>query len=192
MENSWWLRKAEDMQREADVNNSAGFFKSLKEVHGPQAKVSSTLLAVDGTTTITEPDQITGRWKEYFSGLLNAESTTDDSVLWNIEPFQEQTHLSNPPTMEDLRMAINKTKNNKSPGVDGIPAEIYKHGGEELLHKLYNLIHKCWCLKSVPQEHKDVLIIPIFKNKGDHRDCVTALITVAFLCWPLRGKSWQR
>ena len=43
------------MQREADENISAGFFKSLKEVYGPQAKTSSTLLSNDGTRVISEP-----------------------------------------------------------------------------------------------------------------------------------------
>ena len=55
--------------------------------------------------------------------LLKAESSTDDSVPQNITPFREQTHLTAAPTLEDVQMAINKTKNNKSPGSDGIPAE---------------------------------------------------------------------
>ena len=60
---------------------------------------------------------------------------------------------------------------NKSPGSDGIPAEIYKYGGEELMQRLFQLISECWLQRTVPQEFKDVLILPIFKNKGDHRDC---------------------
>ena len=38
------------MQKEADENNSAGFFKSLKEVDGPQAKMSNILLSRDSST----------------------------------------------------------------------------------------------------------------------------------------------
>ena len=41
MEDNWWLKRAEEMQEQADVNNSAGFFKSLKFIHGPQAKMST-------------------------------------------------------------------------------------------------------------------------------------------------------
>ena len=35
MENRWWLQKAQELQQKADENNSAGFFNSLKAVHGP-------------------------------------------------------------------------------------------------------------------------------------------------------------
>ena len=171
MENNWWLRKAEIMQQEADINNSAGFFKSLKEVYGPQAKTSSTLLSNDGTSVITEPSKLVDRWKEYFSTLLNAITDTDEIILNRITPYPQRQELDHAPSIDEIKAAINKTKMNKSPGSDGIPAEIYKYGGEELMQRLFQLISECWLQRTVPQEFKDVLILPIFKNKGDHRDC---------------------
>ena len=62
-------------------------------------------------------------------------------------------------------------KNGKAPGEDGITAEVYKHGGEQLMDEFHKLILLCWQQGTVPQGFKDVSIIPIFKNKGDHRDC---------------------
>ena len=171
MENQWWLEKAQDMQQLADENHSAGFFRSLKEVYGPQAQMCNTLLAEDGRTTLTEPDQLITRWKDYFDNLLNVEAITDDAILRRINAMPEQSHLNDPPTIEEVKIAIDKTKVNKSPGIDGIPAEVYKHGGEELTRRLHALIDKCWQQKTLPQEFKDVLIIPIFKNKGDCKDC---------------------
>ena len=171
MENDWWLQKAEVMQQEADVNNSAGFFKSLKEVYGPQARMNNALLSSDGTSVITEPTQLVRRWKEYFDGLLNAEAPTDEEILQTITPFPPQQELEETPTLEELNMAINKTKMNKSPGPDGIPPEVYKFGGEELTRRLHKLVEKCWQQKTLPQEFKDVLILPIYKNKGDYKDC---------------------
>ena len=61
IENDWWLQKAKKMQKEADENNSAGFFNSLKEMYGPQAKISNAILSDDGTEVITEPSQLIGR-----------------------------------------------------------------------------------------------------------------------------------
>ena len=40
-----------------------------------------------------------------------------------------------------------------------------------MIQRLHQLISECWLQKSVPQEFKDVPILPIFKNKGNHRDC---------------------
>ena len=32
----------------------------------------------------------------------------------------------------------------KSHGIDGIPAEVYQHGGEAVLAKLQDLFSNCW------------------------------------------------
>ena len=53
IEDDWWLRKAVDLQRAADENNSAGFFSGLKEVYGLQAQLSNSLLDKDGSSIIT-------------------------------------------------------------------------------------------------------------------------------------------
>ena len=171
MEDDWWLHKAEEMQKHADENNSAGFFNSLKAVHGPQAKMSNTLLAKDGTTNISEPSKLIERWCEYFGDLLSMEAVTDDSILNQLPNYQQMTDLDRVPTREELVTAIDKMKNGKAPGRDGIPAEIFKYGGELLTNRLYQLIVMSWQEGIIPQGFKDVSIVPIFKKKGDHRDC---------------------
>ena len=170
MEDEWWLHKAEELQKYADENNSAGFFKSLKLVHGPQAKMSNTLLSKDGATTISEPNKLMERWCEYFKDLLNVEAETDDSILNKLPVYRQRADLDIVPTREEVVESINKMKNGKAPGNDGIPSEIFKCGGEVLTDKLHLLIVKSWQQGIIPQGFKDVSIIPIFK-KGDHRDC---------------------
>ena len=171
MENEWWVQKAKELQDQADANNSLGFFNSLKEVYGPQAKMSDALLTADGTREITEPTKIVERWKEYFDGLLNEETIIDESIINEIPQYPEHTNMSDPPTIEEVQSAIKNSKSNKSPGVDGIPAEIFKAGGARLTEKLHQLILRCWEQKSLPQDFKDVILVPIYKNKGNHKDC---------------------
>lgn len=49
------------------------------------------------------------------------------------------TKIFDPPTYEDLEVALNKLNNNKALGEDGIPGELLKHGGDEFLSSLqYN------------------------------------------------------
>ena len=52
--------------------------------------------------------------------------------------------LGDPPTCEEIRKATMQLKVGKSPGTDGIPAEVYQHGGEAVLDKLQNLFTNCW------------------------------------------------
>ena len=50
-------------------------------------------------------------------------------------------HLNDPITMEELRKAVKATNIGKAPGLDGIPAEVIKHGGDGLLQQLLSV--KC-------------------------------------------------
>jgi hypothetical protein len=59
----------------------------------------------------------------------------------------------------------------KSPGSDGLPAEIFEHGGELLLLELTNLIRECWRQEKVPKQFKDANKIHLDKRKGDRSDC---------------------
>ena len=99
------------------------------------------------------------------------EAVTDESILNQLPGFQQRTELDAIPTREEVVLAINKMKNGKAPGNDGIPAEIFKHGGDLLTDRLYQLIVMSWQQGIVPQGFKDVSIVPIFKNKGNHHIC---------------------
>ena len=59
----------------------------------------------------------------------------------------------------------------KSPGIDGIPAEVYQHGGETVLDKLQDLFTNCWEKGTLPQDLRDAVIVSLYKNKTEKSDC---------------------
>jgi len=63
------------------------------------------------------------------------------------------------------RSKIAKLKHGKAPGIDGIPAEVYQHGGSALLRRLHDLFTKCWELGVLPQDPKDATIVSLYKNQ---------------------------
>ena len=50
------------------------------------------------------------------------------------------SELSESPTLQGVTGAINKLKNKKIPGADGIPADLLKYGGTTLSTRLKKLI----------------------------------------------------
>ena len=111
------------------------------------------------------------RWNQYFSHLLNTPSSIAQDALDRIVSLPEHSSLDVPPTIEEVAAAVSEMRNGKAPGSDGIPAEIYKHGGDALLHCLHALFKFVWQDEEVPQEFKDAAIVPIYKKKGDRFDC---------------------
>jgi len=57
------------------------------------------------------------------------------------------------------------------PGIDGLPAEVFKAGSLNLITMLTHLFQNIWNKRSVPQEFRDALIVHIFKRKGDRSVC---------------------
>ena len=68
-----------------------------------------------------------------------------------------------------MTRAIAGLKDGKAPGGDGIPAELWKHGGDNLFSRLHQLITNAWEVGSVPQAWKDASIVIIYK-KVDRTD----------------------
>ena len=61
-------------------------------------------------------------------------------------------------------------KNGKSPGIDNVPIELIKGGGEALSDILTKLCQKIWSTNKWPDAWTTSLIIPI-PNKGDLKKC---------------------
>ena len=91
-------------------------------------------------------------------------------ALDNIPLRITKTSLDEIPTMAEMARAIAGLKDGKAPGGDGIHAEVWKHGGDNLLSRLHQLIINAWEVGSVPQTWKDASTVTIYK-KGDWTDC---------------------
>ena len=61
-----------------------------------------------------------------------------------------------PPSHNEVRVAIQRLKNKKAAGPDGLPAELFKAGGDELVSSMQQLIYKIWLEESMPSR-KSVL-----------------------------------
>nr|XP_014354063.1 PREDICTED: RNA-directed DNA polymerase from mobile element jockey-like [Latimeria chalumnae] len=146
------------------------FFSATKAVYRPSSHGPTPLRSEDGSTLLKDIESIKIRWKEHYQKLLNLESTVTDDTIESIPQYPVREALASPPTFEEVCEAIRQMKNNKAPGPDGIPAEVFKVGGETMTNKLYTLLLKIWNTEEIPADLRNANIITIFK-KGDKSVC---------------------
>jgi hypothetical protein len=87
---------------------------------------------------------------------------------------QIEVHTAAPlvidPSPFEVEIAIENLKRYKSPGSDGIPAELIQARGEILRSKIHKLIKSIWNKEELPDQWKESIIVPLHK-KGDKTDC---------------------
>ena len=64
---------------------------------------------------------------------------------------------------EKVKEATMQLKVGKSPGIDGILAEVYQIGEEAELDKLQDLFTNCWEKGTLPQDLRDAVIVSRYK-----------------------------
>ena len=93
------------------------------------------------------------------------------------------TSLDLPPTIDEVSKAIKQTSSGKSPGMDGIPAEIFKSAGPVALEAFHSLLTSIWEEEGVPKEFRNATVVYPFRNRGSTTDCGTyrgiSLLSVA-------------
>lgn len=90
-------------------------------------------------------------------------------VLEELPQLPINGNMGRSPTLEEVQDAVREMKNNKAAGHDGIPAEVLKQAGPDLLSHIHTLLLKIWEEEKIPAQFKDALIVSIFK-KGDKTD----------------------
>nr|VZI01406.1 unnamed protein product [Spirometra erinaceieuropaei] len=150
-------------------DNKAAFYRS--PVYGPPTKGTAPLLSADGSTLLTEKTQILQRWAEHFRGFLNRPSVISDAAIARLPQVETNADLDLPPSLQETITAVQQLSSGKAPGSDAIPAEVYKHGGPQLMDHLTALFQEMWRQGEVPQDFKDATIVHLYKRKGNLQVC---------------------
>ena len=120
--------------------------------------------------TIADPADVLDRWSAHFESVLNRDSVVLPETIGPVPQLRIRDELMDVPSVDEVWRSIAKLKNGKSAGMDGIPGEIWKYGGEVLLNRLHTLIVDVWESEEVPKEWRDGIFIPLHK-KGDKSIC---------------------
>ena len=83
---------------------------------------------------------ILNRWAEHFSTLLNHHNDADINITESHPQLTPIYELDETPSLIEAIQAVKRLKDNKSPGPDGIQAELLKKGGYALKIKFHELV----------------------------------------------------
>ena len=165
-----WREYGEELTKTSKTS-PRDFYKSVKAMRLREESFIPTEVIMDSSGVLLyEEHEIKVRWAEYFQQLLNP--NTGEHSIQQFQPNFQQDH--EPSILEqETRRAINKSKNNKSPGIDEIPAEAVKICGEIGIKWLTKLFNLAWSERRVPDDWQWAIIVAIWKKKGSKRDCKT-------------------
>ena len=104
------------------------------------------------------------RWAEHFKEILNRPQPTITPVIGEEENMSILTAACENFTIEELKQAIRKLKNNKATGEDEISGEMLKSADENVLQHLLLLFNDVWQNESPPQEWKNGAIFKLPKK----------------------------
>jgi hypothetical protein len=93
----------------------------------------SNLVKDENGDLLADPHNISNRWKNYFSQLLNVHGVSD---VRQIEIHTADVLESDPGTSE-VEIAVVNLKKYKSSGIDQIPAKLIQAGGETLQSEIH-------------------------------------------------------
>ena len=116
---------------------------------------------------MTDGESVLRMWKEYYMGLMNEENERERREIDGERVNLEVESISKEEVMENMQ----RMKNGKAVGPDDIPVEVWKCLGESALKFLTKLYNRTMESERMPEEWRDSVLIPIFKNKGDVQSC---------------------
>ena len=121
---------------------------------------------------LVEDDRVRGRWQGYFCKLLNGEGL-DVSQRTERLGLEEQHNYrpGQPITRAEVKEALRRMKSGKAVGPDSIPVEVWKSLGEDGVAWLTDFFNVIFNTAKMPQEWRQSVIIPLYKNKGDAQNC---------------------
>jgi len=93
--------------------------------------------------------------------------------------------LENTPSLEEVRTALGKLRNERTASLDDISPELLKCAKEPISIALHTLFAKVWITGKVPADWRDTIIVSLYEGKGSKSNYAS---TDLYLCCLYQAK----
>nr|VZI44149.1 unnamed protein product [Spirometra erinaceieuropaei] len=124
----YWAEIATSIEQASNVGDTRKLYRLIRQVSGKPSTLSDSVRDMNGGF-IADNSAKVERWREDFEHHLNYDTQPTSPLLSSSAEFLPPPTYAvpcDPPSEEEVADAIRKLRNNKAPGEDGIPAEIFK------------------------------------------------------------------
>ena len=154
-------RELDGIEMNCSRNEARKFYERIKRQAGG-LKTGAAACKDESGNLVTYIQGMLKLWRQHFNSLLNGDFNTEEAEP-EIPITDDGIHIP-PPDYDEVCIAIKRLKNNKAPGADGIPAELFKTGGQELIKRMHRLLSKIWSEESMPSDWNLSILCPIHKK----------------------------
>ena len=158
---------AKEAEIAANQHRMKDLYELTRKLAGKKSSTPKPIKDKHGNTLTKQEDQLK-RWGEYFEELLNRPPPRGSIPIPEAELMLDVN--TEKPSKEEIAKVIQKLKNGKAPGPDGIPAEILKADLNTSTQMLYEIFEKIWEEETIPEDWKEGYLVKVPK-KGDLANC---------------------
>ncbi|XP_051864305.1 uncharacterized protein LOC127566314 [Drosophila albomicans] len=144
-------RECESIESSRCRNEARNFYQRVKRLT-QGFKTGAVACRDDDGNLVTEAEVVLKLWRDHFSSLLSGSSTDSEDYDPRTPIYGTDIEVQSQVILKS-RMQSNGLKNNKSAGADGLPAELFKAAGDDMLvGSMHQLISKIWLTESMPED----------------------------------------
>ncbi|BHF85307.1 hypothetical protein SprV_1002847000 [Sparganum proliferum] len=177
----YWAEIMTSMEQASNVGDNRKLYQLIRQASGKPSTLSDSVRDVNGGF-IADNSAKVERWREHFEHHLNFDTQLTSPLLSSSAEFPPSPTYAvpcDPPSEGEIVDAIRKLRNNKAPGQDGIPAEIFKSCIGTLTPWLHEVIERVWRDEVVPDDWSLGILVPILKKTRCENYRGISLIDVA-------------
>ena len=142
-------RHVVELEKQLRMGDQNGFFQNIKSAQLEETEeVESLCVRDEGGRLLHDKGRIRERWVRFFRSLLNSKSDKiDPDIPKRLPQLPVASALGIEPTEEEIGTAMKAMANEKAVGLDGLPAELLKHGLQQdrtILLEFYRLTTLIW------------------------------------------------
>ena len=170
MQNTWWSKRADEIQLPADTKSTRVFYSLLRKVYGFSSFSITPLRSKENKHLIHDSFCILNRWKEHFDDLLNRPSVFNSELVESIPTKPVEDALDEEITAQEKEEAVQKLSSGKSPDMNGLLAEFFHCAGPVLMGRLTTLLQTAWKTETILEDLRNFLLVMLYKKKGPKND----------------------